>query len=200
MSGEVEFLGTPLPLEVKNAMPLMRKVPGPAFTALLQGVVLGTEVPESVMAALGPDAVDIVYTALQVIVDAAVRLQVKTIDFQTAMRNLNMPDAYIKTMSKVLRAKRSEMIASRLDSRISYPSIKRLRWRVDVAISTSAMTRVLKPAILMELSLSDGSKKQFEVSQEKFNDLRYNVALLLKGMEDVEGNVIMKSKKDTLKR
>ena len=92
------------------------------------------------------------------------------------------------------------MIASRLDSRISYPSIKRLRWRVDVAISTSAMTRVLKPAILMELSLSDGSKKQFEVSQEKFNDLRYNVALLLKGMEDVEGNVIMKSKKDTLKR
>lgn len=92
------------------------------------------------------------------------------------------------------------MIQKKLEERISFPSIKRLRWRVDVAISTSSMTRVLKPNILVELSLSDGSKKMFEMSQEKFNDLRYNIALMLKGMEDVESNVIMVSKKDTLKR
>jgi len=194
------FLGSPLCNEIKLALPLLRKVSGPAFTALLQGVVLGTDIPEAVEASLGAEATAVVFTALQIILDSAVRLQVKTIDFQSVLRSLNISDAYISTMSKVLRAKRGDMIQKKLEERISFPSIKRLRWRVDVAISTSSMTRVLKPNILVELSLSDGSKKMFEMSQEKFNDLRYNIALMLKGMEDVESNVIMVSKKDTLKR
>ena len=99
------FLGSPLCNEIKLALPLLRKVSGPAFTALLQGVVLGTDIPEAVEASLGAEATAVVFTALQIILDSAVRLQVKTIDFQSVLRSLNISDAYISTMSKVLRAK-----------------------------------------------------------------------------------------------
>ena len=60
-----------------------------------------------------------------------------------------------------------------------YPSIVDLRWRVDVAISTSKQARSLRPTVLMETALSDGSLKTFEVSAEKFQALRFNVTRAL---------------------
>ncbi|MBZ3875687.1 COMM domain-containing protein 5 [Sciurus carolinensis] len=59
-------------------------------------------------------------------------------------------------------------------------------WRVDVVISTSALTCSLQPNILMQLKLSDGSAYRFEVPTAKFQKLWYNVALVLKEMADLE--------------
>lgn len=41
----------------------------------------------------------------------------------------------------------------------------KFRWRVDVAISTSALKRALKPSVLMEMTLSSGKICVFEVSR-----------------------------------
>lgn len=45
-----------------------------------------------------------------------------------------------------------------------FPRIVGVKWRVDVAISTSHLERVMRPSIMMELALSDGTLKTFEVS------------------------------------
>lgn len=45
-----------------------------------------------------------------------------------------------------------------------FPRITEVKWRVDVAISTSHLERVMRPSIMMELTLSDGTLKTFEVS------------------------------------
>lgn len=66
------------------------------------------------------------------------------------------------------------------------PRVAGLRWRVDVAISTSALARSLQPSVLMQLQLSDGSAYRFEVPAAKFQELRYSVALVLKEMADLE--------------
>ncbi len=66
------------------------------------------------------------------------------------------------------------------------PTVASLRWRVDVAISTSALKRALKPAVLMELALTTGAVHTFEIPVDQFHKLRYSVAYVLKELEDLE--------------
>lgn len=73
-----------------------------------------------------------------------------------------------------------------------FPRISGVKWRVDVAISTSSLERVMRPSIMMELTLSDGSIKTFEMHIEQFHKLRYSVARVLRNMQDVERNPIMR--------
>jgi len=65
---------------------------------------------------------------------------------------------------------------------------------VDVTISTSSLARALKPVIMLQMTLSDGSIKTFEVSVSQFHELRFNTALVLKEMEGVEQKNIFKIK------
>ncbi len=44
----------------------------------------------------------------------------------------------------------------------------------------------------MEVTLSDGSIKTFELPVEKFHEIRYNVAKVLKDMEDLDQIPILK--------
>ncbi|NXD30246.1 COMD5 protein, partial [Spelaeornis formosus] len=76
--------------------------------------------------------------------------------------------------------------------RSQLPSIQDFKWRVDVAISTSSLARALQPSILMMMKLSDGTAHRFEVPVAKFQELRYNVALILKEMNDLEKRSILK--------
>lgn len=77
---------------------------------------------------------------------------------------------------------------------LRYPTLDNFSWRVDVTISSNSLSRVLKPTILMTTVTSNGQKKTFEVSVEKFHELRYNVAKVLKEMEDLERLQILKIK------
>lgn len=67
-----------------------------------------------------------------------------------------------------------------------------MNWRVDVAISSNTMSRVLKPTILMKMQTSDGKIQTFEVSVEKFHEMRYNVAKVLKEMQEIEQHPVLK--------
>nr|XP_054775335.1 COMM domain-containing protein 5-like [Lytechinus pictus] len=76
--------------------------------------------------------------------------------------------------------------------RVRFPKLDNFRWRVDVAISTSALSRSLEPTIMAEMTLSDGRIQSFEIPVSKFHELRYNVASLMKEMEDLEKKNILK--------
>eukprot|EP00976_Prorocentrum_cordatum_P097356 1190955-Prorocentrum_minimum.AAC.1 len=77
------------------------------------------------------------------------------------------------------------------------------RWRVDVTIASNSLARVLRPSMLMEMTLSDGSIKTFEVrvglrsglvtqafcyvvSPEQFHALRHAVARSIHEMDALE--------------
>ncbi len=84
--------------------------------------------------------------------------------------------------------RRESFSFSASSTRIALPSISDVDWRVDVAVSTTALSRVFKPCIIMSLTLSDSTIHTFECSIEKFHTLRYNVAKLLKAMQDLEAH------------
>ena len=79
-----------------------------------------------------------------------------------------------------------------LEERQSFPRLEELDWRIDVTISTGSMNRVLKPSILMQFGMTEGKELLLQMNQEKFQELRYQVACVLKEMQNIESNPILK--------
>ena len=49
-------------------------------------------------------------------------------------------------------------------------------WRVDVVLSTSSVSRVLRPSVLLRATLTDGTVATFELNARSFHELRHAVA------------------------
>ncbi len=58
-----------------------------------------------------------------------------------------------------------------------------------MAISTNSLHRVLRPHLTLQCRLTDGAVHTFGVSRERFHELRYTVARLLKEMQDLESRL-----------
>ena len=52
--------------------------------------------------------------------------------------------------------------------------------------------RTLEPSVMLKLKLSNGNKVSFELNVKKFHLLRYNIATILKEIDDVENRQIFK--------
>lgn len=77
---------------------------------------------------------------------------------------------------------------------VALPRLEDFRWRVDVGISTSAVSQVLKPTVHFQFTTSDGNIVQFEVPLAQFHRLRYSVAHLLKDSDAIKHKNIFKIK------
>ncbi|NXD37561.1 COMD5 protein, partial [Copsychus sechellarum] len=107
--------------------------------------------------------------------------------------SFRIPEDFIVDFSSVVFGnRRPTSEGTALIQRSRLPCIQDFKWRVDVAISTSSLARALQPSILMMMKLSDGTAHRFEVPVAKFQELRYNVALILKEMNDLEKRSILK--------
>ncbi|XP_063793426.1 COMM domain-containing protein 5 isoform X2 [Pseudophryne corroboree] len=62
----------------------------------------------------------------------------------------------------------------------------------NIVYGNSSLSRALQPSILMQMKLSNGESHRFEVPVAKFQELRYNVALILKEINDLEKKSILK--------
>ncbi|XP_073497288.1 COMM domain-containing protein 5 isoform X2 [Phyllobates terribilis] len=89
--------------------------------------------------------------------------------------------------------------ASTLKQEVFKEDLKELRIPDDfiedfanIVYGNSSLSRALQPSILMQMKLSNGESHRFEVPVAKFQELRYNVALLLKEMNDLERKNILK--------
>ncbi|NXE19076.1 COMD5 protein, partial [Ardeotis kori] len=117
----------------------------------------------------------------------------KTLIYFVFLFSLRIPEDFIVDFSSVVFGnRRPASQGTALIQRSRLPTIQDFKWRVDVAISTSSLARALQPSILMMMKLSDGTAHRFEVPVAKFQELRYNVALILKEMNDLEKRSILK--------
>ena len=72
-----------------------------------------------------------------------------------------------------------------------FNTVINVRWRVDVTISTSVMQRVFKPILLLQMELSNGTIRTFEVSLQQFHELRLACATVLNDMNYIANHPIM---------
>lgn len=164
---------------------------------MLEGVDVSDEQLAAQQAAVGSaENVGIAVTGLSVLLRLAMRLppaSLKAEQLAEDLTELKLPADLVTDIGRVVFGSRRESIVHALQAaRPHYPGLVRLLWRVDVGISTSALARTLKPCVLMRLALTDGTVRTIELSADKFHDLRYAVACILKEMEAVEKRNILK--------
>lgn len=70
--------------------------------------------------------------------------------------------------------------------------IESLNWRIDVSLSSSSLKRELVPTIVIQMQLTNGMTIYFETNLQLFHQLRFNVALVLKEMDDLLNRQIFK--------
>eukprot|EP01102_Stenamoeba_stenopodia_P015789 TRINITY_DN5439_c0_g1_i1.p1 TRINITY_DN5439_c0_g1~~TRINITY_DN5439_c0_g1_i1.p1 ORF type:complete len:204 (+),score=45.33 TRINITY_DN5439_c0_g1_i1:185-796(+) len=198
---DITFFGPSVPQQVRALIPLLDKVSQQQFRKALQVAVeylKGAEISDrqfeqlSKTLSLPKDIFAAVFTGLYYIIRAAIRNKSKIDVFQNLLKELNIPQAFAADLVKVLQTSRAALEAAVLGNKISLPTLDKLTWRVDVVISTSSMSRVMKPRIVLSMVLSDGNIKTFEISIEKFHELRFNVSKLLKDVEELERQPILK--------
>ncbi|PVD34337.1 hypothetical protein C0Q70_05608 [Pomacea canaliculata] len=205
-SDRTSFVGARVPPEIKAMIKPLNKLDKNTFRKVLKLVVqsLEDEVTYSEFKAIVPTLEDatseeilgIVFAGLLCLVKCGLRHTTTSLKQQHFKEDLDelgiSSELHSDLASCVFGTKRAVLDQQLLTSRPRLPQLSELKWRVDVAISTSVLNRVLEPSILMEMTLSNGQIKVFEVPVSQFHQLRYNVAYVLKQMEDLEKRSILK--------
>ena len=152
------------------------------------GALTSGELSQAASEALAASAVaQSVFSSMCIILRTAIRKNIEEKEYSRDVKRM-MPKAYAAVMISAFRNRR-EVLADALgeskeEQRL--PSLAGMSWRVDVTISTTQLSRVFRPTVSMSLTLSDGTIRTFEVGVDKFNELRYNVAKVLKMSLDLE--------------
>ncbi|XP_040847492.1 COMM domain-containing protein 5 [Ochotona curzoniae] len=195
-AGPVSFLGPQLPPEVAALARLLGDVDRSTFRKLLKLVVSGLhgedcrEAVQHLGAGLPEERLGALLAGTHTLLRRALRLppsSLKAEPFREQLQELGLPqDLAGDVASAVFGSQRPllDVVARRQGAGL--PRLQDFRWRVDVAISTSALARSLQPSVLVQLRLSDGATHRFEVPVAKFQELRYSVALVLKEMAALE--------------
>lgn len=197
-SGRVSFLGPQLPPEVAAMARCLGDLDRSTFRKVLKLVVSslqGEDCREAVQhlgasSSLPEERLGALLAGTHTLLQQALRLpspSLKPDAFKDQLQELGIPQDLVGDLTSVVFGGQRPLLDSVAQQQGAWlPHIADFRWRVDVAISTSALARSLQPSILVQLKLSDGSAHRFEVPTAKFQELRYSVALVLKEMADLE--------------
>ncbi|XP_051506401.1 COMM domain-containing protein 5 [Myxocyprinus asiaticus] len=205
MSDTVSLFGGRVPAEVELLSKHMKDLDRDTFTQLLTAVVnavAGQECSDSMRVIsesglISEENFNHVVAGLYALLKEALRLSASSLKqevFSEDLRALRISEEFIADVSSVVFGNGQTSLKVSATQGPSLPKIEEFKWRVDVAISTSSLSRALQPSILMQMKLSDGRLHQFEVPVAKFQELRYNVSLILKEMNDLEKRSILKIK------
>ena len=190
----------PLPAEVKVALPALVALEKSTLRALLKacsaylkGTSFTTGQGSAQAKAVGMDSKEYgrVFAALFLIVRTAVRMRAPAKDI-LGLTGLGLSEEAVSDVVNVVKKERAAIEDVATQSAAACPRLESTRWRGDVTISTSSLNKCLKPSILMQLGLSDGKLKNFELPLEKFHELRFNVAKALRAVGDLEKHPLIR--------
>ncbi|KAM8953572.1 COMM domain-containing protein 5 [Pelodytes ibericus] len=198
------YLGARIPQEVEAMTKYLKDLDKDLFRKILKAVVNALEGKDSrdllkvllENTLISEEQLTFIISGAYTLLKVALRFPVSTLKqevFKDDLKELGIPDEFIVDFANIVYGNRRPVLENAaLEQGIRLPTVEDFRWRVDVAISTSCLSRALQPSILMQLKLSDGAFHRFEVPVAKFQELRYNVALILKEMNDLEKRSILK--------
>eukprot|EP01100_Stratorugosa_tubuloviscum_P000247 TRINITY_DN104_c5_g1_i1.p1 TRINITY_DN104_c5_g1~~TRINITY_DN104_c5_g1_i1.p1 ORF type:complete len:205 (-),score=91.83 TRINITY_DN104_c5_g1_i1:94-708(-) len=200
---ETTFFGRTIPSEVKQLSGIITQLEQNQYRKAIQCVIevfkssqnsisdqqfltlaKTAKCPQRAFAAL--------YTAIYFILRFAIRNKVKIEDFEATLTLLELPPPFIADLKKAYQASRPTIESLAIERRARQPQLTQLKWRIDVIISTNLLNRAMKPLIMLQIYLDDGSIKTFEISIDKFHELRFNISRILRDLDDLEKLPILK--------
>uniref|UniRef100_A0AAQ4NR04 COMM domain-containing protein 5 n=1 Tax=Gasterosteus aculeatus aculeatus TaxID=481459 RepID=A0AAQ4NR04_GASAC len=187
------FLGGRIPPEIDSMSKNLKDVDHEMFRKILKAVVSGLEGKDcrEVMKSIAESST-VPQERLGHVVSGVYRVLSEAVRVPASSLKQEVKEFIADFSSVVFGSRRADLDAATARNDPHLPTVEDFKWRVDVAISTSSLARALQPSVLMQMKLSDGSFQRFEVPVSKFQELRYNVALILKEMNDLEKRNILK--------
>jgi len=119
------------------------------------------------------------------IIRAAIKQRVPVKTLQKCLKDLDFDKGKSEKLIAEIHAERFSLENVSKSLRIRHPRLDRLKWRIDLTISSAKVKTVLVPCVTMQLALSNGRIVTMELTKEKFSALRYNVAKVLSHIGDL---------------
>ena len=103
---------------------------------------------------IADDTFATVVSGLYAVVKTAIRTKVHASALTDNLLKMHFPAPFVT--SKLVPAiinQRAELESTALLNRVRFPTVNKLRWRVDVTISSGLLSRVMRPNLLMQASV-----------------------------------------------
>ncbi|KAJ1527665.1 hypothetical protein ONE63_007626 [Megalurothrips usitatus] len=110
-------------------------------------------------------------------------------DLSDGLKHLQLSSSSTEKCIDMLKNLKCRVQVDNLPHQEYFPTLSNMKWRVDITISSSMLSRVLDPSIVIELELSNGQKITFESTVSRFHKLRYTVASILKDMDSMNNRM-----------
>ena len=154
------FFSPYIPDEVRLAVPYMHEVQHETSLKLIDDIlsdqsVCGKDdafiVSYSRSCSIPTEYVGLLITAIESIVRFVIKSKASFQTITMDMKKMNIPDPIIGHFMQRIRQHRSTFENLVELYRVGFPVLRRLRWRVDVIISTGSLGRVMKPLIMLQV-------------------------------------------------
>ncbi len=70
----------------------------------------------------------------------------------TDLTSMNVPVTAVTEIVSTVSASRLSLEGRALENRSGFPGLHKLRWRIDVTISSSSLSRIMRPSILFQVN------------------------------------------------
>lgn len=154
------FFAGPVPNEIKSSIELFHSTPVETIENL---IAIATKYimadssrfnldQEIYQAFPSPEVANALLTAVYLILRTSLRNKAKISIIKRDLLSMNIPAPMVAKFCESMVASRSPMErVMATQKRIHFPKLEKVRWRIDVAISSGSLTRVMRPNILMQV-------------------------------------------------
>jgi len=188
MDGKTNFIGYQVPKEVKFLCKNLKKISEENFQCLINANVAALHGHQSefrdIVVDINPEIIQSFYPGIITIIKKIVRQS--KLSKKKLINDLNELGLTGKHQEHLVKMYAEWKPTSSVNTQQQFQQMDDLRWRVDVAISTTTLNRALEPTVLMQLTTNKNENHTFEVSKQKFHELRHTVAEVLNNMQQLE--------------
>jgi hypothetical protein len=151
-----------IPVEIKATIPLFHSTPLEINVALLKAVMAYQEEEPSrfrldpslyaINPAVSVETINQILTALYYITRISIRNKIKLSVIRSDVSKMNVPKDLVEAICSEITAHRMAIESHIMTHRIQFHKLEKVRWRMDVVISSGSLSRVMRPNILMQVS------------------------------------------------
>lgn len=154
------FFSPRIPDDVRAAFRLFQEYPIQLLEGLTKLMVKYLAVGDSFTlpsklysSEVNQEHLNLLMTAIYFILKQAVRTKSKISVVKADLTTMRLPAAFIEVVCNELCEARMNLESVAVTHRLHFAKLEKLRWRIDVIISSGSLSRIMRPSILMQVRL-----------------------------------------------
>ncbi|KAH8341551.1 COMM domain-containing protein 5 [Drosophila kikkawai] len=107
------------------------------------------------------------------------------------MDDLNFTEEYVDDICKVLLNHREILCKNFSETKMDRPKISKMQWRINISLSLNTV-HMDEPTIVLHFKLQNKEFRTLELPLSMFQQVRYNIALLLNELQALQTRSVLK--------